>query len=137
MHWWTLYILLAGPRFPRHFDRQFVVKIKPLLFFVKGSRPSNPCFPKAKNCKKNYLSDLIVSKTPGKRFHKWGQSTTEAEYCIKFLTGENDLVLDPFLGEGATAVACMNLQRRFVGIDIDPKAIEYTKSSLKLSSIKA
>jgi hypothetical protein len=133
-YWWQLYILLQGPSLPRHFDRQIVVGIKPLLWFAKGDRPINLSFPISKvDGKKNLPKDLIVSKTPDKRFHDWGQSPVEAEYIMKFLTAENDLVLDPFLGGGATAIAAMNLHRRFIGMDIDPKALELTRANLRLN----
>jgi DNA modification methylase len=33
----------------------------------------------------------------------------------------NGLVIDPFMGSGTTGVACMNLSRKFIGIEIEPK----------------
>ena len=52
---------------------------------------------------------------------------------MKFLTAHNDLILDPFVGGGSTAIACMNLKRRFVGIDIDPTALERAKANLRVN----
>jgi len=36
-------------------------------------------------------------------------------------TQENDLVLDMFIGSGTTAIACKEINRQFIGIEIDPK----------------
>lgn len=44
--------------------------------------------------------------------------------CIKLYTFENEVVLDPFIGSGTTAVAALMLKRKFVGYEIDQKYIE-------------
>lgn len=42
------------------------------------------------------------------------------EWCSKQL-GDPQSVADPFMGSGTTGVACMNLGRKFIGIEIEPK----------------
>lgn len=43
------------------------------------------------------------------------------EYLIKTYTNENEIVLDFTMGSGSTGVACMNTNRRFIGIELDKK----------------
>lgn len=45
----------------------------------------------------------------------------------------HDLVIDPFFGTGTTAVACVNLTRRFVGIEKDPVSFELAVDRVKLA----
>jgi site-specific DNA-methyltransferase (adenine-specific) len=42
------------------------------------------------------------------------------ERMVACSTDDGGLVLDPFMGSGSTGVACANLGRRFIGIEIDP-----------------
>lgn len=44
---------------------------------------------------------------------------------------ENGLVLDPFMGSGTTAVACIELQRNFIGVEIDEGYFEIAKERIK------
>lgn len=44
-----------------------------------------------------------------------------AEDHIKSWSNEGDTVLDPFAGSGTTGVACVNLNRNFIGYEIHPK----------------
>ena len=50
---------------------------------------------------------------------------------INLYTYKNDLILDPFLGSGTTAVAAKLLERNFVGYEIKEKYIAIAKSRLK------
>ena len=52
------------------------------------------------------------------------------EKLIEFSTKEGDVVLDPFLGSGTTMIACRNLKRNCIGIEINEKYIEVTKKRL-------
>ena len=45
-------------------------------------------------------------------------------------SNEGDLVCDPFLGSGTTAVAALESQRRFIGCDVNPKYVEMSKTRL-------
>ena len=45
------------------------------------------------------------------------------EWCLGFLP-ESKTILDPFMGSGTTGVACMNLDRHFIGIEKDPEYFE-------------
>ena len=49
---------------------------------------------------------------------------------IKMLSNENDIVLDPFLGSGTTAVVAKKLNRKYFGIDIHQEYIEYANERI-------
>lgn len=51
--------------------------------------------------------------------------------CIKLYTFENDIVLDPFIGSGTTAVAALTSNRRFAGYDIEGKYVEIAAKRVK------
>lgn len=53
---------------------------------------------------------------------------------IRRFTKENELVLDPFLGSGTTLYECENLNRNFIGLDINQQMIDYVKNQMKDSS---
>lgn len=56
------------------------------------------------------------------------------ERLILMATDEGDIVLDPFIGTGTTAVAAKKLGRHFIGIDIDPYYVKLSRE--KLSNVK-
>jgi len=58
------------------------------------------------------------------------------ERIIKMSTNENDQILDPFVGSGTTLIACANLKRRGIGIDIDKKYKKVIEKRLKTEEDK-
>ena len=52
------------------------------------------------------------------------------QWFIKLFTQEGDLVLDPFLGSGTTAVAAQSLSRYYVGIEKESDYIEIARNAL-------
>ena len=52
------------------------------------------------------------------------------EYLIKTYTNENDTVLDFTMGSGSTGVACKNLNREFIGIELDKKYFDIAKDRI-------
>ena len=53
------------------------------------------------------------------------------ERCVKLWTNENDTVLDFTAGSGSTGVAYKNLNRNFVGIEINKEYFDIMKNRLE------
>lgn len=113
-YWWLLMIEHTGPcaRLP---GKWVFAGFKPALWFVKERRGDN-----------RYVADRIVSR-PDKRYHKWGQGIGPLVYLIERLTNPGNLVLDPFMGGGTTAVACLQTGRRFIGYEIDSQSADVAR----------
>jgi site-specific DNA-methyltransferase (adenine-specific) len=58
-----------------------------------------------------------------KAYHHWQQSLQGFIDIVQRFTEPGDTVLDPFMGSGTTGVACLYLNRRFIGCDNDPSAV--------------
>jgi site-specific DNA-methyltransferase (adenine-specific) len=54
------------------------------------------------------------------------------EWLVKSFTNEGDTVLDFVMGSGSTGVACQNLNRNFIGIEIDPKYYNISKTRMNI-----
>ena len=53
------------------------------------------------------------------------------EKLIEILTSENQIILDPFMGSGSTCIAAEKLNRKWIGIEINPEYCEIARKRLK------
>lgn len=69
--------------------------------------------------------------------HGYGHCTVKPlgliELLVKGYTNEGDLVLDPFAGSGTTAVACQNLNRNFIAMELHEEYVKIGRKRLKES----
>lgn len=53
------------------------------------------------------------------------------EELIKTYSNENDIVLDNCMGSGSTGVACKNINRKFIGIELDENYFQIAKERIE------
>ena len=92
----------------------------------------NPGFA-ANNTGDRYPRDVIKFDNNGNNFkkvHPTEKPVDLCEYFIKTYTKEDEIVLDFVMGSGSTGVACKNLNRNFIGIELDEKYFEIAKERI-------
>lgn len=104
-------------------NQYYMNQVEYILFMSKGkTKQINYCGTS------NLLSvNNIKNKTHN---HPTEKPVELMEILIKNSTNEGDLVLDPFVGVGATPVACQNLKRNFIGCELDKVYYDTTMSRL-------
>jgi DNA modification methylase len=104
---------------------------------IKGRYPKN---------KNNSSFDAAMAVMPDKRNKRsvWSvnpQAFPEAHFatfpeklikpCILAGSREKDIVLDPFIGSGTTALVARNLNRKYLGIELNPEYIKISEKRLQ------
>lgn len=74
--------------------------------------------------------DLLSFAKTKCEYHPTQKPIDLIEYLIKKSTNENDIVLDSFMGSGSTGVACVNTNRKFIGIELDEKYFNIAKERI-------
>lgn len=64
-------------------------------------------------------------------FHPTQKPVALMEYLIRTYTNEGETVLDNTMGSGTTGVACINTNRKFIGIERDPAYFEIAKRRIE------
>jgi site-specific DNA-methyltransferase (adenine-specific) len=73
----------------------------------------------------------IPNRKDGK-LHPTQKPVALMEYLIRTYTNENETVLDFTMGSGTTGVACVNLGRKFIGIELDQGYFDIAKERICL-----
>lgn len=73
----------------------------------------------------------VVSNHKGNRLHPTQKPVELLEYLIKTYTNENEIVLDNVMGSGSTGVACINLNRNFIGMELDEDYFKIAKERIE------
>lgn len=112
---WTLAYLTPGGQAVQQWQAKVNTSWKPVLLFGEAEA---------------WFGDVATSRVNDndKRFHGWGQSESGMADLVERLTKPGQLVCDPFLGGGTTAVVALALGRRFVGCDIDAAHVEQARA---------
>lgn len=104
-------------------NQYYMNQVEYILFMYKGRNKQ------INNCGTSNL--ISVNNVKNKTHNHPTEKPVELmEILIKNSTNEGDLVLDPFVGVGATPVACQNLKRNFIGCEIDKKYYDTTMERL-------
>ena len=99
-----------------------------IILFRKGKdKPINHCgTPDILKVPIKKLKDKF-----GKNLHDTEKPVRLMEILIENSSNENETVLDPFMGIGSTGVACQNLGRNFIGIEVDQRYYEIAKERIE------
>lgn len=84
----------------------------------------------------NYPRQIITFNNSGNnQLHPTQKPVDLLQYLVKTYTNENDLVLDFTMGSGSTGVACLNTNRKFIGIELDEKYFNIAKDRMKSAEL--
>lgn len=89
------------------------------------------------NPKKRYPKTILTYNARAKecnnvnRVHPTQKPVALFEYLIKTYTNEGDTVLDNVMGSGTTGVACKNLNRNFIGMELDEDYFNIAKERIE------
>jgi DNA modification methylase len=66
-----------------------------------------------------------------RRYHPTQKPVGLIKKLLEIYSKEGDLIFDPFLGSGTTAVACLELNRHFIGIELSSEYCEIAKKRIR------
>ena len=77
-----------------------------------------------------YPKTILKFSKDKTKYHPTQKPVKLLEYLIKTYTDKGDMVLDNCMGSGSTGVACINTNRKFIGIEIDQEYFNIAKERI-------
>lgn len=113
---WVFAYMTPGGQATQLWQRKVNTFWKPVLWFVKGEYTGK------------WMGDVAKSNPNDndKRFHHWGQSESGMADLITRFSEPGQTILDPFVGGGTTGVVALDLNRKFIGCDINESCVSQT-----------
>lgn len=78
---------------------------------------------------------LRVPNITGDKVHPTEKPSALMKILVENSTKEGEVVLDPFMGSGSTGIACKELKREFIGIEIDQKYFDIAKERIEKGEV--
>lgn len=118
---WTMAYLTPGGQAVQVFPRKVNTFWKPIILMQKG------------NIGGDWIGDVSKSdpNDNDKRFHHWGQSESGIADLINRLSLPGQVICDPFLGGGTSGLVSVQMNRLFIGCDIDENNVKISASRMQ------
>ena len=125
----------VGFRIVSHFC--FVKNSIGLGWFTRGQHEVAYLLAKGKPLKpQNAISDVVKFKKTGNKLHPSQKPIGAMERIVETYTQVGDIILDPFMGVGSTLVAAKNLNRKYIGIEIESRYVEIAHQRLAQETLR-
>lgn len=103
---------------PRNINRRYVQDMEFAIWAIKKGSKWTFNKDETKPYMRGFFETSLVMGNE-RTSHPTQKSLKLMEELIKIHTNENETILDPFMGSGTTGVACLNLNRKFIGIELN------------------
>lgn len=117
---------------PRNMNLHFINSLEGWLYFINQSKTGTF------NNEGKAIHDFVETSVAPAGERAFGNHPTQKPeslmaHFIRLLSHPGDVVLDPFMGSGATGVAATRLSRNYIGVEIDPGYFHAAKSRIEMA----
>jgi len=115
---WTISYHMLGNSL-KVWHRKVRCSWKPILWFVKGKYEGN------------WIKDVLIAGPREKKLHPWQQTEADFAELVKMSTKPGETIIDPLFGSGTLGEAAIQLNRKFVGIEIEQNTMQIAEERLE------